>query len=331
MTACPHPEHIVTPDGAHASTGPVLLVFNRQSGRRDGAGPHALRDAVAEHCRQAGRRLVALEARRPSDLPSLAQRATAQAQSDGGVVVAAGGDGTINLVAHHALAAGVTMGVLPQGTFNYVSRTHGIPAEVDAAMAVVLHGRRRAVQVGLVNDQLFLVNASLGLYVSLIADRERAKARLGRSQWVALLAAVDTLWRGGRVWALELATEQGATRLQATTVFVGNSALQLDQVGVPEASAVAQGALAGVALLPMSRLAMVGLALRSAVGRLAQAEAVRTFAFTDMVLSPARLRSGQLARVAVDGEIRRLTFPLHFGISPQPLWLMTPPDEAAPA
>ena len=46
-------------------------------------------------------------------------------------------------------------------------------------------GRLRGVQAGLVNEQVFLVNASVGLYVALIADRERAKARLGRSQLVA--------------------------------------------------------------------------------------------------------------------------------------------------
>ncbi|WP_169717456.1 diacylglycerol/lipid kinase family protein [Comamonas serinivorans] len=314
---------------APAHGGPVLLVFNRKSGKRDGQGDAtAFRAAVTQACAEAGRPLVALEARRAQDLPRLAHQAVMQAQREGGVVVAAGGDGTINLVAQHVLQARVAMGVLPQGTFNYFSRTHGIPADTRAGMAVILQGRLQAVQAGLVNDQVFLVNASLGLYAGLIADRERAKARLGRSRWVALLAAVDTLWRGARTWELKLQTEQGEAQIRTTTVFVGNSALQLDQVGVPEAADVAHGALAGVALLPMSRLAMVGLAARAALARLAQAEAVQTFSFSDMVLSPVPLRRGRVARVAVDGEIRKLQFPLRFVVSPQPLWLMTPTEAA---
>jgi diacylglycerol kinase family enzyme len=323
-----HPSHAGNGAAAAPRTdGPVLLVFNRQSGRGQARLFH---DAVQAACAEGQRPLVLFEARRTQELPQLAQQAVERAVREGGVVVAAGGDGTISLVAQHVLQAGVAMGVLPQGTFNYFSRTHGIPADTREAMAVVLQGQACPVQAGLVNGRVFLVNASLGLYVALIADREKAKARHGRSRWVALAAAVGTLWRGARLWDLVLTTEQGRGHIQATTVFVGNSALQLDQVGVPEAAEVARGALAGVALLPMSRLAMVGLAARAALGRLSQAREVQTFSFNEMELLPTRSRaSRRVARVAIDGEIRKLDFPLRFAVSPRPLWLMTPrPAEA---
>jgi diacylglycerol kinase family enzyme len=54
--------------------------------------------------------------------------------------------------------------VLPQGTFNYFSRTHGIPLDTTDATRALLAGMIRPVQVGLLNDRVFLVNASLGLY-----------------------------------------------------------------------------------------------------------------------------------------------------------------------
>ncbi|MCK7495945.1 MAG: acylglycerol kinase family protein [Comamonadaceae bacterium] len=50
-------------------------------------------------------------------------------------VVAVGGDGTLNTVAQAAHAAGCAMGVVPQGTFNYFARTHGIPADPADAVA----------------------------------------------------------------------------------------------------------------------------------------------------------------------------------------------------
>ena len=302
----------------------MFLVFNRKSGKGTADDFHAVVQAA---CGQAKRVLQVFEAKRSGDLTQAVQSAIARAKREGGVVVAAGGDGTINQVANLALAAGVPMGVLPQGTFNYFSRTHGISADTATAMQVVLNGRLRPVQAGTVNGEVFLVNASLGLYVALIADRERAKAKLGRSRLVALLAALGTLARGARVWDVDLQTAGIHQHIQATTVFVGNSAFQLNQVGVPEANQVAQGALAAVALQPMSRLAMVGLGARAALGRLAQADAVLTFSFSQMQLMPARARSGQRVRVALDGEIRKLQFPLHFAVSAQPLWLMTPQSE----
>ena len=69
-----------------------------------------------------------------------------------GIEIAAGGDGTINEVAHAALGSRCTFGVLPQGTYNYFSRAHGISAEVDDALKLVLYGSARPFEVGLVND-----------------------------------------------------------------------------------------------------------------------------------------------------------------------------------
>ena len=53
----------------------------------------------------------------------------------------------------------------------------------------------KPVQVAGVNDRVFLVNASLGLYPDLLEDREAYKARFGRSRWVAFVAGCATLLR----------------------------------------------------------------------------------------------------------------------------------------
>ena len=110
-----------------------------------------------------------------------ARRAVEQAMAQGGAVVAAGGDGTINAVAQEAHDAGCPMGVLPQGTFNYFSRTHGIPTETTEAIRALMSSRVEPVQVGLVNENVFLVNASLGLYPALLEDREQFKQRFHQS------------------------------------------------------------------------------------------------------------------------------------------------------
>ncbi len=68
------------------------------------------------------------------------------------------------------------MGVLPQGTFNYFVRTHGIPTNAADAAQALLYSVPAPVQVGLINDRVFLVNASLGLYPELLQDREVYKA-----------------------------------------------------------------------------------------------------------------------------------------------------------
>ena len=74
----------------------------------------------------------------PGELGEIARRMAAQAKEHDGVVVAAGGDGTINTVAHQAVLQGCLFGVLPQGTFNYFGRTHGIPEDLSEAVHALL-------------------------------------------------------------------------------------------------------------------------------------------------------------------------------------------------
>ena len=157
-------------------------------------------------------------------------------------MVAAGGDGTINAVAQATLGSGCAFGVLPQGTFNYFSRTHGIPVDTGEALQVLLNESPRAVQVGLVNDRVFLVNASLGLYAKLLEDREAFKAQYGRHRWVAFWAGLLTLLRGHRPWYLHMAWHGQQRDIRTQTLFVANNALQLHQVGLPEADAPEHGA-----------------------------------------------------------------------------------------
>src|SRR5690606_28058182 len=87
----------------------------------------------------------------PRGLPGAAQRAVAEAAANDGVVVAAGGDGTINAVARAALGRRCAFGVIPQGTFNYFSRCHGIPLDTVEATRLLLSAYPHPVQVGLVN------------------------------------------------------------------------------------------------------------------------------------------------------------------------------------
>ena len=303
---------------------PLHIGFNLGAGHGDAA---AVRQRIADTCAAAGRRLQLIEVTDPRQLPTLARQAVQAARADGGIVVAAGGDGTINAVAQAVLGSGCAFGVLPQGTFNYFSRAHGIPDDPDAALQLLLNGRPQPVQVGLVNGQVFLVNASLGLYPRLLQDREAWKSQLGRSRLVACIALLATLLRGHRNLRLTLDArgQPGPQQaLRTPTLFVGNNPLQLAQLGLPQAQAVQAGALAVVALRPLGRLALLGLALRGALGRLGDADQVIAFGSRALTVHTGWPRSPRGVKVATDGEVRRLRGPLQFSLSPQPLHLIRP-------
>ncbi|MEO5697835.1 MAG: diacylglycerol kinase family protein [Burkholderiaceae bacterium] len=302
-------------------TPALFIVFNIGSGHGNAA---AVRATIESACAEAGREMHLIVVEEPQRITELAAEAVRRAGQVGGVVVAAGGDGTINAVAQATFGSGCTFGVLPQGTFNYFSRTHGIPDEIAPAMQVLLHETAQPVQVGLVNDRVFLVNASLGLYPKLLEDREAWKKRLGRSRLVAIGAGLMTLLRGYRNLRLVIGVHGETREVRTPTLFVGNNALQMEQFGFPEAQAIDAGELAGVTLRPVARLAMLGLLLRGALGRLGEADQVLDFSFRQLTVVSSQSFGKRRVNVATDGEITRMSLPLVFRVSPKPLWLIRP-------
>jgi len=309
----------------------LRFVVNAAAGSSDAATKRELIESVL----QAQGRRGELHFCTPAELSRVAQASAQVALATHSAVVAVGGDGTLNTVAQAAHAAGCAMGVVPQGTFNYFARTHGIPSDPAEAVRLLLRSVPVPVQVAGINDRVFLVNASLGLYPDLLEDREAYKARFGRSRWVAFVAACATLFRAQR--RLRLHIEMGGTvrDVQTLTLFVGNNRLQLQQFGAEPEDTVAgtpgDGSMAALVLRPIGTLSMIGLMLQGAMGRLGEAAGVERFEFEHLVVQPTLRPGHRRVKVAFDGEVTMMRAPLNFRVLARPLYLLGPQrSDAAP-
>ena len=296
-----------------------FIVLNAGSGHSE----TEVRRAVIENVMAANGRICHLElVDDPTELQAIARSMAARALAGNGILVAAGGDGTINTVAHEAVLAGCTFGVLPQGTFNYFGRTHGIPEDLTEAVYALLRAHVRPVQVGVVNNKVFLVNASVGLYPKLLEEREHDKRHYGRSRLVAFFSAVKIMLRPARHLRITLELEGKERRLRTTTLFIGNNRLQLEQVGMDGLTdAVEEGQLVAIAPRPMGRLGLLGLLIRGALGRLGEAD-VEAFAFKRLTVRTPALYGRKRMKVAADGEVEPMPMPLEFRVLEGRLYLM---------
>ena len=306
-----------------ARTGPFFIVMNAASGHNDADDE---RQIMADVFDNAGRKFEFLKIENPSLIREVCERAVRLAAEQRGVVVAAGGDGTINAVASAVLGTCCPFGVLPQGTFNYFGRVNAIPQETHAATVALLNASVSPVQVGEVNGRIFLVNASLGLYPLLLEDREAWKQQLGRSRLVAFLSGLATLLKARGQLKLEIELEGRSASLRTPTLFVGNNHLQLRRVGIDEkhAGAVNRGELAGIALRPIGTLALFGLLARGLLGRLGDADNIDSFSFRTLTVSP---HGRKRVKLATDGEVMWMKAPLVFQVAEDPLLLLIPAPE----
>ena len=125
------------------------------------------------------------------------------------MLVAVGGDGTVNEVANGVAGAEVELAVIPRGTGWDLARTHGIPRKLEGAVDVALHGRTRQLDLGRARyrawggseaERLFANIASAGMSGA-IAKRanETSKALGGKASYVWATLAVFSRWRNDEV------------------------------------------------------------------------------------------------------------------------------------
>lgn len=301
---------------------PFFIVLNAGSGSSETA---LRRSVIEEVLTQAGRPFALALVDDPGKIDEIAAGTASKARAAGGILVAAGGDGTINAVAREAVAQGCLFGVLPQGTFNYFGRTHHIPEDLGDAVRALLDAQVQPVQVGVVNDRIFLVNASIGLYPRLLEEREIDKKQFGRSRLVAFLSGLKTFFSPHRRLRITLELDGKEHALRTSTLFVGNNRLQMEQVGIaPLSDAVEDGKLAAIAPKSVGKLGMLGLLLRALMGRLGEADNLVTFSFRRMTVRPRKFYGKRRVKVATDGEVTQMNTPLEFRVLEGQLLLLKP-------
>jgi YegS/Rv2252/BmrU family lipid kinase len=102
-----------------------------------------------------------------------------------GLVVAAGGDGTVHEVASGLLSAEAALGILPCGSGNGLARALGMPLDLRRACRALLTARVRRIDAGRVNARPFFATAGVGLD-ALVAARYEGSERRGLLPYVAL-------------------------------------------------------------------------------------------------------------------------------------------------
>jgi diacylglycerol kinase (ATP) len=119
------------------------------------------------------------------------------AQDDCSVVMAMGGDGTVNEVAQGLIGSEVPLGLLPSGSGDGLARGLGIPADLPRAFAVALAGDTIRMDVGYANTRLFLNVAGVGFDAAV--SREFALAgRRGLAGYVRQTLGLVHLYRALR-------------------------------------------------------------------------------------------------------------------------------------
>jgi len=291
----------------------LIVLMNPAAGL---SGNFPIRDAVLESLRAAGAEPVL----RPARGSAILETARAALREAPEALVAAGGDGTLSAVAAAVAQSDVPLGVMPIGTLNHFARDIGIPTDLRQAARIIVDGTVRSLDIGQANGHCFINNSSIGLYPHIVRHRNRHCQQLGRGKWLAtLLAAISVLRRYPLV---SVTIQAGGNSLCRTTPFVliGNNRYKMNLLAMGARARLDEGMLSVYSTSRSGRFRLLKLMLRGLLGRLDQDRD-----FDDIITQQALVETHKRTlRVAFDGEVCRMTPPLHYRILPGALKVICP-------
>lgn len=300
---------------------PLSLIYNKKSGFHAANKDEVYEQLVAD-LSTAGFEIQSFELSECMNFDQMMQEILLRHRQaeNVGVVVAAGGDGTLNAVASKLMGTDIPMGILPLGTFNYVARVLNIPLDLLDAPKAISEGQPRSVHVAQLNQHIYLNNASLGLYPLFIQKREQFNKHFGRFALHAYTSALDVLIRDRKELKLEVEVDGQRYPVKTPLIFFGNNQLQLTEMKLRIAKAAEAGKVAGVVVAKSDKRTLFKTLWQLIKGNLDQASDVYSFAADEVIVHSKRNK----LTVAVDGEIVTMTPPLKITVRKHALNIMVP-------
>ena len=244
------------------------------------------------------------------------------------VVVAFGGDGTVNEAANGLVGSPTPLTCLPGGATNVYCRMLGIPADVVDATEHLLgladSWRERRVDLGRLDDRRFTFSAGMGLDASVVerVDRNpRLKARFG--PWYFAQSAVRTFLERYVVQPPRLDVEVDGRTVRGVSAFVQNGAaytyFQATPIQVAAGAALDSGTLSGAVLTRASPIDVPTVAFRALSKRAEVGRHRRVEPFTGVSAVKLRSVDGRPVPVHVDGDHISDEVEVTFTVEPQAL------------
>jgi len=287
---------------------PVLLMNPRSGGGK------VERFGLVEEARRRGIEPIVLEP--GDDLLQLAGDAVARGADVLGV---ASGDGSQALVAGVAMQHDIAFVCVPAGTRNHLAMDLGLDRD-DPVGALDAFGDavERRIDLGLVGDQVFVNNASIGLYAKIV----QSPAYRSRKVATALEMLPAMLGPDAAPFDLQFTGPDGTERTSAHLILVSNGRYQLGRAeGFGSRRCMDAGTLGIVAATFQSPDEVRKLGRRQATG-----DGRRPRGWLEWSDFSFEVRSGQPVEMGIDGEATVLDPPIRFRIVPGALRVRIPSD-----
>lgn len=201
---------------------------------------------------------------------------------------------------------------IPGGTLNHFTKDLGIPQDINKAFSRLKNAKCRNIDVGIVNNIVFVNNSSFGIYPKSLRVRKDLEASIGK--WPAAFFGVVTALIHFQIY--KVAVDDRI--LRTPFVFVGNNDYRFDKRGAINRSHLDSGKLGVAIVRSSSRLHTIWLSTRVITGRAQNLKEFETLLTEDLKINSKH----RYLHVSHDGEVSKISTPLRFQIKKGALRVM---------
>lgn len=279
----------------------VLFIVNPVSGRK------LRKPFIMSRLKASGGRIVVTE--HPGQAETIAREAPES------IVVAVGGDGTVNEVARGLLGTDKVMGIIPCGSGDGLALDLGISRHVDKALKVIEKGQTRTIDSARIDGQPFFSTCGVGLD-ALVSQKFADSDRRGLVTYIHEAIAA---WRHFKPEEYNIEIDGQTVECKSAIVSVGNSKQWGNGAQIAPKAVLDDGELDVTVIDMFSTLEIPLLVLRLMTGRLNSSDKVHHYIGKDIVIS--RKSDGP---AHFDGDYKPEGKDIHVAVLPASLKVLAP-------
>ena len=170
------------------------------------------------------------------------------------IIVACGGDGTVNEIASCLVGSSVKLGVVPMGSGNGFAATLKIPKSIIGALNIIKESNNTQIDVGEINKNYFFSNTGIGFDANVINNYSKTSQRKLTSY---LRAFVLTFFNNPASHTLKITTESQSMKLKPFMVFASNSNEMGYDVSLTPKASTQDGVLDIIIVEPLNKLEII--------------------------------------------------------------------------
>ncbi|SDE33749.1 lipid kinase, YegS/Rv2252/BmrU family [Pricia antarctica] len=233
------------------------------------------------------------------------------------IIVACGGDGTINEVASCLIGTDIPLGIVPMGSGNGLASNLRIPKNLRKALAIIRSQRTVKIDVGQVNDRHFFSNMGIGFDASVIKHYESSQKR---TLYGYVNACVSSFRHMGKNRSLVVQVNEMNRLVDPFIILISNSNEMGYNLSLTPKASLQDGLLDVLIISKISRLKMIWLGALILFKRVYWLKEAKSFQTTELLLSRNDNASFESQ---IDGELHEIdTGMLHISIKEKSLQIL---------